>query len=202
MGDLACRFPEYISCPSLPVLCVNGPITDVCSQLSSKNERIWQPGCSEASLKINGGSHHSYPPQNLNRDPNTFWHSTSGGGGGVVINFTKEVKFSSVKIGARKERGDWNDQRYRNVEVLVDGKLITKTSSNLKIPADFIIPIQITEIKGKSLELKWPKVSVQIATLEVLYTEEDVCSQLTSNNERIWKPGCPEASLKINGGSH
>jgi len=26
--DLVCTFPDYISCPSLPVLCVNGPITD------------------------------------------------------------------------------------------------------------------------------------------------------------------------------
>ena len=87
----------------------------MCSQLSSKNERIWQPGCPEASLKINGGSLNSWSPQNLNRDPNTFWHSISGGGGGVVINFTKEVKFSSVKIGARKERGDWNDQFRANI---------------------------------------------------------------------------------------
>ena len=75
-------------------------------------------------------------------------------------------------------------QRYRNVEVLVDGKLITKTSSNLIIPDDFIIPIQIiydsncTGVKGKSLELKWPKVSVQIATLEVLYTEKGLINFL------------------------
>ena len=67
---------------------------------------------------------------------------------------------------------------------MVDGKLITKTSSNLIIPDDFIIPIQIiydsncTGVKGKSLELKWPKVSVQIATLEVLYTEKGLINFL------------------------
>ena len=106
-------------------------ISDVCSQLSSKNERIWKPGCPEASLKINGGSHHSYPPHNLNRDPNTFWHSTSGGGGGVVINFTKEVKFSSVKIGARKERGDWNDQFRAEIRVVFDPHAIKISFSSL-----------------------------------------------------------------------
>ena len=53
--------------------------------------------------------------------------------------------------------------------MLVDGQVVAKTSSSLRIPNDWIVPIEISGVKGTSLELKWPQVSVQIATLEVLY---------------------------------
>ena len=53
--------------------------------------------------------------------------------------------------------------------MLVDGQLVAKTSSSLRIPDDWIIPVSISDVKGKSVELKWPAVPVQIATLEVLY---------------------------------
>ena len=78
--------------------------------MNSENERTWTTGCPEASLKINGGSHQYFPQSNLNRDPDTFWHSISGGGGGVVLTFKKEVAFKEVRIGARKETADWNHE--------------------------------------------------------------------------------------------
>ena len=62
------------------------------------------------------------------------------------------------------------NQRYQNVEVFVDDVLITKTSASLRVPDDYIIRIALSKT-GKTLKLKWPKVSVSVATLEVVYNE-------------------------------
>ena len=63
---------------------------------------------------------------------------------------------------------------------MVDGQVVAKTSASLRIPDDWIVPIEISDVKGTSLELKWPQVSVQIATLEVLYEKQGACDTCTS----------------------
>ena len=52
----------------------------------------------------------------------------------------------------------------------MDDVLVTKTSASLRIPDDYIIRIPISKT-GKTLKLQWPKVSVSVATLEVVYNE-------------------------------
>ena len=101
-----------------------------------------------------------------------FIFRKAGNGGGVVITFNEEITFSSVIIGARKSTESWNHGRYQGVKVLVDGQEVAKTSSSFRVPDDYIIPIIIPCVKGTSLELKWPSVPVQIATLEVLYIKD------------------------------
>ena len=116
----------------------------------------------------------------------------AGNGGGVVITFNEEISFSSIIIGARKTTASWNHGRYQGVKVLVDGQEVAKTSSSFRVPDDYVISIGIPGVKGTSLELKWPPVPVQIATLEVLYTKKEIES---------WKAGDPAADMVINGGN-
>ena len=89
--------------------------------------------------------------------------------------------------------------------MFVDGQLVAKTSSSLRILDDWIIPVSISDVKGKTIELKWPAVSVQIATLEVLYkkpskrnlsfsgtsehNEQDVLEGRKLSNLAIWNGG-------------
>ena len=91
----------------------------------------------------------------------------------MVITFNDEITFSSVIIGARKAADEWNHSRYQSVQVLVDGQEVAKTSSVFRLPDDYKIVIPISHVKGTSLELKWPSVPVQIATLEVLYIKPE-----------------------------
>ena len=110
----------------------------------------------------------------------------------MVITFNEEITFSSIIIGARKTTASWNHGRYQGVKVLVDGQEVAKTSSSFRVPDDYVISIGIPGVKGTSLELKWPPVPVQIATLEVLYTKKEIES---------WKAGDPAADMVINGGN-
>ena len=87
---------------------------------------------------------------------------------GYLINFEKITVFVFFNLLAKR-------QRYQNVEVFVDGVLVTKTSPTLRVPDDFIIRIPISQggkvFEGKTLKLQWPRVSVSVATLEVDYIE-------------------------------
>ena len=71
------------------------------------------------------------------------------------------------------------NQRYQNVEVFVDDVLVTKTSASLRVPDDYIIRIPLSKT-GKTLKLQWPKVSVSVATLEVVYNEGKSINKIIS----------------------
>ena len=65
---------------------------------------------------------------NLNDDPDTLWHSKDDEKErGFEVEFDSEVNFHGFRIGTRK---DCCTDRYKNLVLKADGKVIARTTEN------------------------------------------------------------------------
>ena len=90
----------------------------------------WKPGDKGATLTTFGKVHQSgqYAVGNINKDPNNFWHSLAGEKErGFEVEFESDVNIYNLRIGTRK---DCCSDRYKNLVLKADGKMIARTTEN------------------------------------------------------------------------
>jgi len=137
------------SCTSTSANTGDGTFTRECNTHSCAGIRRWFIGQDTAELKIIGTEDPKFPLSSLDGGLQTMWRSgpvTSSSPQGLEVVFPTEVEFTEIILTPRQYHGRQIDQilgnscsrygecteRVRNLELLIDDKLISKTLANLR----------------------------------------------------------------------
>ena len=149
-----------------------------------KDLKTWTSAMnSPATLSVFGGTLDGYPIENMKSKTAGMWHSLGGLKPhegierGVKIVFEKAVTITSFRLTPRKSRCKYCEDRYRKVELLIDGSKepAAKTPAGWKVYSEFdVLKYRKNNIlTGQEFKLDWSdgpvNHPVQIEWIEIDY---------------------------------